>query len=65
MRMRMAGGHGSFPLVGTPEHVAAEICGLYRAGLAGTTLSFFDFKGELPFFVDRVLPLLERAGLRS
>lgn len=65
MRMRLAGGHGSFPLVGNPEQVAAEIAALHGAGLAGTTLSFFDFRNELPFFIDRVLPLLEAAGLRN
>ena len=65
MRQRLAGGHGSYPLIGTPEVIAEEISGLHRAGLAGTTLSFFDFRAELPFFVDRVLPLLEQAGLRE
>jgi alkanesulfonate monooxygenase SsuD/methylene tetrahydromethanopterin reductase-like flavin-dependent oxidoreductase (luciferase family) len=61
---RMAGGHGSLPLIGTPEKIADEIIALARAGLAGTTLTFFDFRGELPFFNDRVLPLLEQQGLR-
>jgi dimethylsulfone monooxygenase len=64
-RMRISGGHGSLPLVGTPEHIAEKICALHQAGLAGTTLSFFDFKAELPFFIERVLPLLERAGMRK
>lgn len=61
---RMAGGHGSLGLIGTPEKIAEELVALARAGLAGTTLSFFDFTAELPFFVDRVLPLLEQEGLR-
>jgi alkanesulfonate monooxygenase SsuD/methylene tetrahydromethanopterin reductase-like flavin-dependent oxidoreductase (luciferase family) len=61
---RMAGGHGSLPLVGTPQKIADDIVALARAGLAGTTLSFFDFRAELPFFVERVLPLLEQEGLR-
>lgn len=65
MRQRMAGGHGTFPLVGTPESIAESLAGLHRAGLAGTTLSFFDFRAELPFFINRVLPLLEQAGLRK
>jgi hypothetical protein len=29
------------------------------------TLSFVNFKDELPFFIDRVLPLLRQAGLRQ
>jgi alkanesulfonate monooxygenase SsuD/methylene tetrahydromethanopterin reductase-like flavin-dependent oxidoreductase (luciferase family) len=65
MRQRLAGGHGSFPLVGSPEGIAEDIVTLHRAGLAGTTLSFFNFKEELPFFIQHVLPLLEQEGLRS
>jgi dimethylsulfone monooxygenase len=65
MRRRLAGGHGSFPLIGTPEIVAEELSKLHEAGLAGTTLSFFDFTAELPFFIERVLPLLKQRGLRS
>ena len=64
-RKRIAGGHGSVPLVGTPERVAEEIIGLHDAGLGGTTVSFFDFKDELPLFLDRVLPILEQAGIRE
>jgi alkanesulfonate monooxygenase SsuD/methylene tetrahydromethanopterin reductase-like flavin-dependent oxidoreductase (luciferase family) len=64
MRRRMAGGHGSLPLIGSPETVANGLIGLARAGIAGTTVSFFDFTGELPFFLERVLPLLEQEGLR-
>ena len=63
-RRRVAGGHGSVPLIGTPDKVAADLIELHEAGFAGTTVSFFDFTNELPFFIDRVLPLLEEAGLR-
>jgi hypothetical protein len=28
-------------------------------------LSFVNFKNELPFFIERVLPLLRQAGLRK
>jgi alkanesulfonate monooxygenase SsuD/methylene tetrahydromethanopterin reductase-like flavin-dependent oxidoreductase (luciferase family) len=34
-------------------------------GFAGTTISFVNFKIELPYFVERVLPLLREAGLRE
>lgn len=64
-RQRLAGGHGSFPLVGSPEQIAGDILELHRAGIAGTTVSFFNFTEELPFFIERVLPLLEQEGLRS
>jgi FMNH2-dependent dimethyl sulfone monooxygenase len=34
-------------------------------GFAGTTISFVNFKDELPYFIDGVLPLLRAAGLRE
>jgi alkanesulfonate monooxygenase SsuD/methylene tetrahydromethanopterin reductase-like flavin-dependent oxidoreductase (luciferase family) len=64
MRRRLAGGHGSLPLIGRPETVAEGLVELARAGIAGTTVSFFDFAAELPFFLERVVPLLEQEGLR-
>lgn len=64
-RKRFAGGAGTYPLVGTPEHIAAEMVRMHQAGFAGTTVSFVNFKDELPFFIERVLPLLREAGLRS
>jgi len=38
---------------------------LQSAGIDGVTLSFVNFRDELPFFIDRVLPLLKQAGLRQ
>jgi alkanesulfonate monooxygenase SsuD/methylene tetrahydromethanopterin reductase-like flavin-dependent oxidoreductase (luciferase family) len=62
---RFAGGHGSFPLVGSPDHVADELKRISAAGFGGTTLGFVDYREELPFFIDNVLPRLERMGLRN
>lgn len=64
-RKRFAGGTGTYPCIGDPARVAESLIMLHRLGLAGTTLSFVNFNDELPFFVDRVLPLLEQAGLRN
>jgi alkanesulfonate monooxygenase SsuD/methylene tetrahydromethanopterin reductase-like flavin-dependent oxidoreductase (luciferase family) len=64
-RKRFAGGAGTFPLVGTPERIAGQMVRMAEAGFAGTTLSFLDFLGELPPFLDGVLPLLREAGLRE
>ncbi|MBO0752836.1 MAG: LLM class flavin-dependent oxidoreductase [Bradyrhizobiaceae bacterium] len=64
-RKRFAGGAGTYPLVGTPARIAAEMVRMHEAGFAGTTLSFVNFKDELPYFVDTVLPLLRKAGLRE
>ncbi len=62
---RFAGGAGTYPLVGTPRHIAEEMIRMQRAGFAGTTLSFVDYLGELPWFLAEVLPLLREAGLRE
>ncbi len=36
-----------------------------EAGFAGATVSFVNFKNELPYFIDAVLPLLREAGVRT
>jgi len=64
-RKRFAGGAGTYPLVGTPERIASEMVKMHEAGFAGTTVSFVNFKNELPYFIDKVLPLLREAGLRQ
>lgn len=64
-RQRFAGGAGSYPLVGSPEKIAGEMAEIAEAGYEGVALSFVDYTRELPFFCDRVLPLLEAAGLRQ
>jgi dimethylsulfone monooxygenase len=63
-RVRHAAGLSSFPLVGTPERVAQGLVDIAGLGFAGTTVSFVNFKTELPYFVERVMPLLEQAGVR-
>jgi FMNH2-dependent dimethyl sulfone monooxygenase len=62
---RFAGGAGTYPLVGTPEKIASQIVKIHSAGFAGTTLSFVNYLDELPFFVERVFPLLREAGIRQ
>lgn len=63
-RQRFAAGAGSYPLVGTPEQIVAELGRIAEQGYAGAALSFVNYTYELPFFCDRVLPLMEQAGLR-
>lgn len=63
-RQRFAGGAGTYPLVGTPNDLADQMIRMSEAGFAGTTVSFVNFREELPFFLTNVLPLLEEAGLR-
>lgn len=63
-RGRFAAGHGTCPLIGTPDEVAAEIKRFADAGFDGMTLSFVDYVGELDAFAAEVLPRLERLGVR-
>jgi alkanesulfonate monooxygenase SsuD/methylene tetrahydromethanopterin reductase-like flavin-dependent oxidoreductase (luciferase family) len=64
-RKRFAGGAGTYPLIGTPRHIADEMIRMSEAGFAGTTVSFVNFAEELPYFTAEVLPLLKEAGLRT
>jgi alkanesulfonate monooxygenase SsuD/methylene tetrahydromethanopterin reductase-like flavin-dependent oxidoreductase (luciferase family) len=64
-RKRYAGGLSSHPLIGRPETIVDELVRMHAAGIDGVTLSFVNFKDELPFFIDHVLPLLRQAGLRQ
>ena len=63
-RQRFAGGAGSYPLVGTPEKIVADMVRIADEGYAGAALTFVNYTYELPFFCDRVLPLMKQAGLR-
>ena len=64
-RERFAGGHGMYPIVGDPDHVAAELARIADAGFAGVGFSLVDYAAEFPHFRDEVLPRLEARGLRS
>ncbi|MGV8937749.1 MAG: LLM class flavin-dependent oxidoreductase [Allorhizobium sp.] len=64
-RKRFAGGAGSYPLIGTPEKIVEEMVAISEQGYSGIALSFVNYTYELPYFCDRVLPLLKAAGLRS
>ncbi len=55
---------GNIEVIGTPEQVVEQFVQLKRAGIDGLQLSFFDFKPDLEFFGDRILPLMKQAGLR-
>jgi alkanesulfonate monooxygenase SsuD/methylene tetrahydromethanopterin reductase-like flavin-dependent oxidoreductase (luciferase family) len=64
-RRRFAGGAGTYPLIGTPTAIAEQMVRMSEAGFAGTTVSFVNFRDELPYFLAAVLPLLREAGLRT
>jgi dimethylsulfone monooxygenase len=68
--MRSSGKHydgaypGTFPLVGTPDDIVADMQQMSIMGLTGTSVAFLDYLKEIPFFVQEVLPRLARQGLR-
>lgn len=65
-RARFAAGHGTYPLIGTPDEIADELERLVTlSGLKGTTLAFVDYAKEFPYFAQEVLPRLEAKGLRE
>lgn len=63
-RIRFAGGHGVYPIIGDPDLVASELKRISEAGFAGTTISFVNYCDELPYFRDEVLTRLADMGLR-
>ena len=65
MRRRMASGLGTYPIVGSPDHVAQTFAKLNRAGLDGMAFGLVNFIDELPFFAAEVLPRMEWLGLRE
>ena len=63
---RFAGAYpGALPLVGTPDEIAEDMARMSAAGLAGTSVAFLDYLKEIPYFVQEVLPRLERMRLRT
>ncbi|HEY1931328.1 MAG TPA: LLM class flavin-dependent oxidoreductase [Acetobacteraceae bacterium] len=64
-RAHQANGMGGMPIVGDPDHVAAELAALAQAGARGIALSFVNYLDELPYFAAEVLPRLARMGLRE
>jgi alkanesulfonate monooxygenase SsuD/methylene tetrahydromethanopterin reductase-like flavin-dependent oxidoreductase (luciferase family) len=63
---RYAGGYpGAFPFVGSPDDIAEEMARMSATGLAGCTVAFVDYLKEIPYFVQEVVPRLERLGLRG
>jgi alkanesulfonate monooxygenase SsuD/methylene tetrahydromethanopterin reductase-like flavin-dependent oxidoreductase (luciferase family) len=65
LRMRFAGGQGSYPIVGDPDGVAEEMERLAVAGFDGLAMGSENYLDAFPYFRAEVLPRLERSGLRE
>jgi alkanesulfonate monooxygenase SsuD/methylene tetrahydromethanopterin reductase-like flavin-dependent oxidoreductase (luciferase family) len=64
-RRRFIGGNVSFPLIGSPDDIAAKLREIRACGFNGIATSFVNYLDEFPYFRDEVLPRLERLGLRQ
>jgi alkanesulfonate monooxygenase SsuD/methylene tetrahydromethanopterin reductase-like flavin-dependent oxidoreductase (luciferase family) len=64
-RNGFAQGMGGLAIVGDSDRVAEILINLSRAGLRGIGVSFVNYLDELPYFLDEVVPRLERAGIRE
>jgi alkanesulfonate monooxygenase SsuD/methylene tetrahydromethanopterin reductase-like flavin-dependent oxidoreductase (luciferase family) len=64
-KARLLAGYGSYPLVGTPDHIVDELEQLSADGVDGLALSWVDYAPELRQFVAEILPRLEQTGLRQ
>jgi len=64
-RRAFANGHGGLLLIGTPDELAGTLADISRAGFSGIGLSFVNDGDELPYFIQEVVPRLERLGLRK
>ena len=53
-----------YPIIGAPDDIVAELTRLADMGVAGSTLVFLNYLTEMPYFIQEVLPRMERAGLR-
>jgi alkanesulfonate monooxygenase SsuD/methylene tetrahydromethanopterin reductase-like flavin-dependent oxidoreductase (luciferase family) len=64
LRSRYGAGYGGLLAVGDPDTVAGHLKALSEAGFDGFCFSCVAYNDELPYFIQEVLPRLERMGLR-
>jgi FMNH2-dependent dimethyl sulfone monooxygenase len=64
-RQSFIAGAGGFALVGTPETIVDRLSTLSDIGLEGCLLICADWLPELDNVRERILPLMEQAGLRE
>jgi len=64
-RRHFIGGHGGYPLIGTPEQIVDGMNNLIKMGIDGILISWVDYKTECQQWIDKILPLMEQAGQRN
>lgn len=56
---------GVTPLLGSPDDVVWHMQQLNARGVSGSALALLNYLDEMPYFVEEVLPRMEKAGLRQ
>jgi alkanesulfonate monooxygenase SsuD/methylene tetrahydromethanopterin reductase-like flavin-dependent oxidoreductase (luciferase family) len=54
-----------FPIVGSPDDVAARLAEIHATGISGIGFSLVNYVTETPLLVQELLPRLQRMGLRT
>ena len=60
-KQKMAGGIGSYPIVGSPKEVINEFNEIKKSGVDGVVMSFLNFKDEIKFFTEKVLNVIKKS----
>jgi len=64
-RRNFIAGWGGYPLVGTPEQIVDRMLEMSKTGVDGSLITMVDYNQELPYWNEKVMPLLVQAGLRK
>lgn len=62
---RFAAGTGNYPLVGTPQRIVDEPTKFIDAGFSGAALAFVNYRNDLPYFCQTVVPMIAEASRRA
>ena len=62
-KQKMAGGIGSYPIVGSPKEVIKEFNEIKKSGVDGVVMSFLNFKDEIKFFTEKVLNVIKKSNI--
>ena len=56
---------GNFCAIGDPDDVAGQLARLHAVGFDGLALNFVNYLDDIGYFVQEVLPRVEKLGLRN
>ena len=65
IKERLVSGLATYPVVGSPDRVAAQFLRLSEAGIDGMAFGLVNYIDDLPFVREELLPRMARLGLRE